>query len=253
MVSRRSFLGYALAMMAFERYERAVAAPPRTFIRRPPAARPRLQYVRMQAHDLAALADFYGHTLGLKPRLAAQKLSIPIGQSTLEFVSAAERTKPYYHFAFTIPENKFEAGRAWLAARTPLLIDRETGRDYIHFENINAHSVYFADSCGNIGELIARHTLISDRAGDFTPPDHDATFNLIRRELAIEPWDGSSIFLGDDDGTIIVFEPNHPWLPERKRPGEVHPTTIVVQGHGRRVVPFAETCLPYVLEDRKSW
>ncbi len=274
MISRRSFLGYAFAMMAFERNLRADAESPRTFIRRPPAARPRIQHVQMQAQDLDALADFYGGTLGLPVRLVRTKkevdrelrqttdtLTLPVGPSTLKFVRAPEGTRPYYHFAFTIPENKFDSARAWLAARTPLLRDSETGLDFIHFENINARSVYWCDPCGNIGELIARHTLISDSAGDFTPadllcvseialtpPDHDATFNLIRRELAIEPWYDSSIFLGDDDGTIIVFQPDKTWLPERKRPGELHPTTIHVYGHGQREVPFRGTGLPYVIK-----
>jgi len=269
-LSRRSFLGYALAMMAFERELRA-ADEPSTFIRRPPAAQPRLKYVQMQAHNLDALAEFYGSRLNLPVRLVrttqevggqlvqtTDALTLPVGASTLEFFPAPMGTKPFYHFAFTIPESKFESAKTWLSARTALLRDSETGKDFIHFENINARSVYWCDPCGNIGELIARHTLISDATGDFTPadmlcvseialtpPDHDATFNLIRRQLAIEPWYDSSIFLGDDDGTIIVFQPDKTWLPQRKRPGEVHPTTIHVHGHGRRVVPFDGTGLPY--------
>lgn len=272
-ISRRSFLGYAFAMMAFERNLRADAESPRTFIRRPPAAKPRIASVQIEAHDLDALADFYGNTLVLRAGLVqterrhggelrkeTMNLTLAVGQSTLKFVRAGAETRPYYHFAFTIPENKFESARAWLAARTPLLRDSETGLDHIHFENINARSVYWRDPCGNIGEFIARHTLISDSSGDFTPadllcvseialtpPDHDATFNLIRRELAIEPWYDSSIFLGDDDGTIIVFPPDKTWLPERKRPGELHRTTIHVHGHGQREVPFTGTGLPYVI------
>jgi len=77
--------------------------------------------------DRERLRRFYGDELGLPPSTGGGGAAVfRVGTTTIEF-SPTPTGRPFYHFAFRVPRNRFDAARAWLAGRTELLPDSETG------------------------------------------------------------------------------------------------------------------------------
>src|SRR5262249_48613974 len=77
----------------------------------------------LSSAPLATMKAFYHQSLGL-PVLddGPDRLTIGAGETRLTFVPAGpDDGKPFYHFAFNIPENKVVSARDWQKARTPLL------------------------------------------------------------------------------------------------------------------------------------
>lgn len=118
---------------------------------------------------LAQQRSFYTDVLGL-PLIAesTNRFTVQAGNTALTFEAAAPGTRPHYHFAFNIPENKLEEAKAWLASRHPVLTDAE-GNDVAHFVSWNAHAFYFHDGAGFGAEFIARHNLDTATAAPFGP------------------------------------------------------------------------------------
>jgi catechol 2,3-dioxygenase-like lactoylglutathione lyase family enzyme len=146
----------------------------------PSAAPPRLLALELlTAAPLAAMKEFYRSRLGLKVLAEkADRVTIGGGATPITFVSApAEQAKPFYHFAFNIPENKLRDARRWQLDRTPLipmppwLRDPAYPDDVANFSHWNAHSVFFLDPGGNVVEYIARHDLQNAAPGGFGPAD----------------------------------------------------------------------------------
>ncbi len=118
----------------------------------------------LSAAPLATMRDFYQRLLGLRVvDDQPERLTIAAGETTLTFVNAEpDDGKPFYHFAFNIPENKIEAASNWQRERTPLLPipprlqDSRYPNDVVNYAHWNAHSVFFFDPAGNVVEYIAR-------------------------------------------------------------------------------------------------
>ncbi len=146
--------------------------------------------------SLKKMQDFYCQTLGLDLVSARDdELVIRVGGTSITFVPAtatqladnggrifegqADSGEPFYHFAFNIAENKIMAARQWQLQRTPLvptpvhLRDPAFPDDIRHFNNWNAHSIFFFDPAYNIVEYIARHDLknTASDADNFGPND----------------------------------------------------------------------------------
>lgn len=128
---------------------------------------------------LAELRTFYCGLLGLDATHdSPARLTIQTGATSLTFVPATTgEPRPFYHFAFNIPENKIIGALGWQQERSPLLPipprNRAAGYppsvvDYSHW---NAHSVFFLDPAGNVVEYIARHDLPNATPGPFTCRD----------------------------------------------------------------------------------
>jgi hypothetical protein len=120
------------------------------------------------------MRDFYGEVIGLPVAATSPTtLAIQAGTSRIEFAQVDDGSRPFYHFAFTIPQNKLPAAKDWLAQRAALLRGegQPDGDDQFHFSAWNADSIYFHDPAGNIVEFIARHTLNNAAGGAFTPQD----------------------------------------------------------------------------------
>jgi len=222
-----------------------------------PGRGPRIRRIRMQTHALPELRDFYSQKIGF--RIAAEsseRVLFDAGQTQIEFEQVNDGSQPFYHFAFNIPENKLELARPWLAQRATILRHARNGNEVIHFENWNAHSLFFYDPAGNLAELIARHTLPNAAPGEFTtrdllyaseigfcPPQQGPVFDDIRQRLQIQPYLDSSSFLGDEYGILIVIPPDVKWIPEFKKSGMLFPTQVAVAGHGQRQLRFPD--LPF--------
>lgn len=126
-----------------------------------------LREVVISTKNLAKQRDFFEKSFGLPVIAASYRLecasrrpyfAIRTGTSVLTFQEAAEGGN--YHYAFNIPENQFQQAKQWLGQRTDILgsADDKSKTDF-HFDGWNADAVYFRDPEGNVGELIARHTL----------------------------------------------------------------------------------------------
>jgi len=202
----------------------------------------------LQAPDLPALHAFYGDRLGLPvTAYSTTELRLHIGASELIF-TPGEGT---YHFAFNIPENQFHPAYDWLTARVPPIADK-SGQRAFHFADWQADSVYFFDPCGNIGELIARHTLSNASDAPFSArsleniseigiavEDVPAYAASLREQIGVAPYrPGSSEFMpvGDEHGLCILVKPGRIWYPDSGKAAVSAPIRIVIRGQQRPVI-----------------
>ena len=218
---------------------------------------PELRNVRLDAPArlLPALASFYGGSLGLPlTRCDDGRLTIEIGESVLELAPSA--ASPFYHFAFLVPGDRFEAALAWTRDRLDLLPDTETGEAVFDFTNWDAKAVYFHDPAGSIVELIAHRGIGEAGAtGPFAPSellgvseiglvcDPPSLAEALERELGLEVWDGTVegegrlAFVGAKARTLILCRAGRPWLPTG-RPAEAHPVEVTLSSVSDGTVPF---------------
>lgn len=203
---------------------------------------PRLLHLKLQAGKLDELRQFYHRKLGL-PLTAESSdgFTLKTGPSTIAFTQAPGNTEPFYHFAFNIPENQFAEAKAWLAKRTPLLRDSSNSKDEVYFAAWNAHAVYFRDPAGNIGELIARHTLKNSARGEFSEQsllcvseiglvtDDSKTLSTdLSKKLEWSKSGSELAFVGDGMGYLIVAPVGRPWLPDRIQKAATAPVEVTV-------------------------
>lgn len=210
--------------------------------------------VRLQtaASTLLELESFYLDGFGLDVVLSH---GYQVGTTTLAF-APVEDGRPFYHFALRVPRNRFAAAREWLAERTALLPDRESGDTTFDFTAWNAAACYALDPGDNLVELIAHHELPeeSPEEGAFSGaellgvceiglvvPDRRRAAETLA-PLGVELWDGELdgplAFLGGRDGVLILARPGRGWIPTG-RPGEQWPVDVVFAG-----APDAEVTLP---------
>jgi hypothetical protein len=204
----------------------------------------------LQADAAAEMRCFYCDHLGFAPAEFANTedlIAVRIGKATLRFSAAPPASEPFYHFALLAPGDRFEAGRAWLADRTELLPDPDTGDDVFDFDNWDALACYCLDPVGNIVEVIAHHRLDASgsggafRASEFlgfselglVVPDKPGAASQLARKNGIQIWDGELddpkrlVFLGERGRTLILSPADREWLPT-DRPAEPHAVEVVV-------------------------
>lgn len=228
-----------------------------------PEVAARFSHLRLQTHCLEELRAFYSKTIGL-PIIAgtARSITFRAGASAIEFVQVDDGSKPFYHFAFNIPENKFSLGKEWLKARCPLLRFPD-GTDEIFFENWNAHATYFHDPGHNIVEFIARHTLANGASGPFglddilcdseiglVARDQEATSKAITRAFGINKYKNSFFATGDEYGLFIIPTVNRLWIPEEKQPATIFPTQVTIHSSEKSPLKFDD--LPYDIRTAES-
>ncbi len=202
--------------------------------------------LRLQANDLDALARFYGQTLGLAILdFSHASVCIAVGASRLVFAHTHQAVPPY-HVAFNVPEHLFAEAKAWLSKRCPLVNDA-SGNDEFNFENWNAHAVYFDDPCGNLLELIARHTLPSSADGKFgshsllciseigiVTDEPRITAQLARDKLGTSVYRGEPndqfVPAGDEHGLLIIVARGRPWFNQETLRAEPGPVTVQIAG-----------------------
>jgi hypothetical protein len=222
--------------------------------------RARILGVELQsAAPLARMKEFYQRSIGLTVvEDRADRLTVSAGESRLTFIPAAsDRARPFYHFAFNIPENKIRAARDWQRERTPLLPipanlrDAAFPNDVVNYSHWNAHSVFFFDPAGNVVEYIARHDLRNSASGGFDPrdllclseialvvDDVAAMAASLRQVAGVENYRGESeqfAALGDERGLLLVMRRGRVISfdsPERKAV-DVFRTAIRVRGPRR--------------------
>jgi catechol 2,3-dioxygenase-like lactoylglutathione lyase family enzyme len=187
------------------------------------------------AAAMGELARFYG-ALELETAGGDGRLDVAVGDARLTFT--ASDGEPFYHFAFLVPGDGFEAAYAWLGERAEILPDARTGETVFDFSFWDALACYVHDPAGNIVELIAhrdhpgefesgRDLLAISEIGLVTPDPH-ATARSLHDELGLELWSGdldSLGFVGRKAHTLILCRPGRGWLPTG-RPAEQHPVAF---------------------------
>jgi catechol 2,3-dioxygenase-like lactoylglutathione lyase family enzyme len=202
--------------------------------------------------------NFYSNVLGfeIKDKTETQ-FSIVIGESILIFKETEEEEAPFYHYAINIPSNKHLEAKTWLAERTPLLRSGNNGEDILYFDFWDAHAIYFKDPAGNIGELIARHSLDNDRDGTFglsdmlcvseigTPVENtNDMYNALKSNYGLKSY-GESMFVGDENGLFVVVPVSRMWFPEYTQRAAVYPIDINISDKGPLNYKFPG--YPYVI------
>jgi len=195
------------------------------------------------------IAAFYTGSLGLRPVPAdTGDVAVAVGETTLEFRAGPGR--PFYHYAFLVPGDRFAAVHRWAAERVAILPDEDTGEEAFDFEHWDAKALYFHDPAGNIGELIAHRGIgESGAAGRFHADellgfsevgivgDPPLLADALAETFALPVWSGSVTgegrlaFIGDKARTLILSGAARPWLPTR-RLAEAHPVEVVLTGVG---------------------
>jgi catechol 2,3-dioxygenase-like lactoylglutathione lyase family enzyme len=193
---------------------------------------------------LDALRAFYAATLGLP---VDEDGSFRIGRTGLAFEGAAG--SPFYHVAWLVPGDRFEAARHWIEGRVSLLEGGDIDRVVFDFDNWNALASYFLDAAGNIVELIAHRGFEANGLiGPFEPSEllGVSEVGLVgeQRELAqglerlgVHLYDGTIgpdglAFYGERARTFILAPSGRGWLPTG-RPAEPHPVAAVISGARR--------------------
>jgi catechol-2,3-dioxygenase len=200
--------------------------------------------LELWATDLPALQAFYGGLLGLPVVQAGQALvEFQAGRSLLCFVQAQPDWEGFYHFAFNIPENRLAEASSWLQERVPLITD-QTGQTMFPSESWHSDQIYFYDPAGNIGELIARHTVHNatnepfgaqhllnvSEIGVVVNDVPAATAGLVEQFDLNVYKEGSNTFtpLGDEQGLLIVVQQGRMWFPDTGKAAV--PASIRVNG-----------------------
>ena len=196
---------------------------------------------------LPELARFYGGLLEQSAeRRDADTVALRVGETALELRAAAG--SPFYHFAFLVPGDRFDAALTWASDHVELLPDAEAGEEVFDFANWNATAVYFHDPAGSIVELIAHHGIGETGAsGTFSPHELLGLSEIglvceppslaeeLERELGLEVWDGAVegegrlAFVGEKARTLILCRAGRGWLPTG-RPAEAHPVEVTLSG-----------------------
>lgn len=250
--TRREFLQWSVA---------AVAAMHAPLVRAEIAnsAKVEIRHTRLRANNLAEQASYYRDVLKLPVEATDNAVRVTAGVSVIEFVPGTAGERPFYHFAFTIPENQLEAAMIWLEPRCPILNIRDTPENIIHFKSWNAHSFYFNDPAGNILEFIVHHDLANGVTGPFGPehilwqseiglvvPDVAAAEKAIEDAIGLRYFiDHSPVFspIGDRRGLLIVVKHDRVWLPTLDVHAAVYPTEVELVGNASGAAKLSD--LPY--------
>jgi catechol-2,3-dioxygenase len=197
---------------------------------------------------------FYTNILGLPLKeKTPETFTIQVGTTSLTFRETTRETG--YHFAFTIPSNKFAEAKEWLAARTVLLSRND--HDEFFFEGWNSDSLYFRDAANHILEFIIHYDLQNEQNGAFGTADllHISEIGMVfedvpeqvetlRAAFHIEPYRNSIeeafAAVGDTSGLFIMVKTGRNWFPTGTAAivSPVEVTIEGIEGHSQQLKPF---------------
>ncbi|MCM2975931.1 glyoxalase [Priestia aryabhattai] len=197
----------------------------------------------LYTHLLDEMKDFYVNSLDFPlTAVSADSFSIKVGESELTFKETSLHTKPFYHFAFNVPANRFMEAKKWATQR--VFLNTEEKKDEIYFEAFDAHSFYFEDPAHNIVEYISRYSDCPPSNDPFssksllsigeinltTPHVRSVGTQLINSGITVRnnrPLNENFNFLGSDSAFFLVGAPKRRWFFS-DRDSEVHPLTVKV-------------------------
>ncbi|SDQ81738.1 Glyoxalase/Bleomycin resistance protein/Dioxygenase superfamily protein [Virgibacillus subterraneus] len=211
-----------------------------------------IKSVTLHTESIKEMRKFYVDSFGF-PLINEDENSfrIVIGSNELEFTSEDVKGKPYYHFAFNIPSNKFDEAKSWVKERVSLNV--EDGEDEADFSHLPAHALYFYDPAGNIVEFISRHSISEEMVEPFSADKGvlniseigltvddaiDAGERLI--DIGIHERDNSPLtsttlnFMGDSSKGIFIIltQPERKWIFSDKL-SAIYPLEIITTNNDR--------------------
>ncbi|HEX3165431.1 MAG TPA: hypothetical protein VHQ93_04175 [Chitinophagaceae bacterium] len=153
---------------------------------------------------------------------------------------------PNYHFAFNIPSNRIQEAHDWLKEKTELLWIEDYQSYITDFRGWNAHSVYFLDPAGNIGELIARADLndiinepfsskhirnVSEIGLVFPEKGFQRSIEQILKDYKLEYFSKQPPLekfcaIGNEEGLFIIVPEDRSWYPCKDKPAGIFPMKI---------------------------
>lgn len=221
----------------------------------------RFKEITLYTSQLDDQFDFYSTVLGF-PVISKDdtQFTLRIGESTLQFKAVVDGTEPFYHYAINIPSNKYNKAIKWLAKKTPLLSDAGGDGELFYFDFWDAHAMYFKDPAGNIGELIARHTLKNDKDGEFgisdllyiseigTPVENPADLAAELKAAYDLNTFGGTMFIGDEMGLFVVPPIDRLWYPENSQKAAIYPTDIYITDKGKKEFQYKN--YPYKIKQK---
>ena len=189
-------------------------------------------------------------------RLRAPAVALPFledfyadfGASGLDFTPG--EGGPFYHFAFLVPGDRFDAAFRWAKEHFEMLPRPSSGELVFDFCFWDALACYFRDPAGSIGELIA-HRGIGER-GTSGPFSGEELLGLSEvglvgdvksmardlEQLDLHIWSGSTddpdslAFVGEKARTLILCPVGRSWMP-LDRLAEPHPVDATLSGPGQ--------------------
>jgi catechol-2,3-dioxygenase len=185
--------------------------------------------VELLCSDLYKAEQFYCKNFGLQLlSRTGDLLKIKIGDSILTF-KKTEDLKPYYHFAFNIPNNQIREAVEWLKVKAQLIYSE--GSAIVDFKNWDAESVYFLDANENVVEFIGRREINNKSDLPFTSASllsiseigivveniSEACSSFLK-EHQLAPFIKQPVLqnfaaLGDDNGLLILSTEGRNWYP----------------------------------------
>lgn len=205
---------------------------------------PLIQSITLQTNQsISDMKDFYHRLLGFPVMEATDKrLMLQTGLSTLSFEKNLDSTvRPFYHFAFNIPENLMDQAFEWQRRKTEIVHPGVDGPidEITHFASWNAHSIFFLDPAGNLVEYIARHDLNNASERDFSIDQilyiseigfveediHQAGKDLMSSLGVTEYRPSTPGFwpIGDEHGLLLMIAKGRFW---RANPGQINESAV---------------------------
>jgi len=193
-----------------------------------------IKELTLLTNDITETKNFYHHLMEF-PVLeeTKEKISFSIGNSILSFQQKGKYKAPFYHVAFSIPNNKLTEALEWVSKRTSILpySENEIIADFIGW---NAKAFYFHDAQENILEFITHFDLNTQEKNKFTSvsiqsiceigivtDDVPATCKEIIEQYHIPHFSKGPLLkdfavMGDTNGLLIISKTNRGWLPTQR-------------------------------------
>ncbi|MEP6847080.1 MAG: hypothetical protein ABI861_13800 [Panacibacter sp.] len=208
-----------------------------------------IKELKLLSSDIKITKAFYQGKMGcavLKEK--DDHISFKTGNSILTFNFTDTYTAPFYHIAFSIPNNKFTEAAEWILQRRSVL-PYSTHELVADFKGWNAKAFYFHDDQQNILEFITHFDLGTNDENAFSSNSVEriceigivadnvpATCGDIISQCNIPYFTKGPLMedfavMGDSNGMLIISKTGRGWVPTQ-RPAEKFPVKIIAEVNG---------------------
>jgi hypothetical protein len=203
-------------------------------------------------NDIASTKAFYHGQMGFTIKEETEEyISFNAGSSVLAFRFTEKYNRPFYHIAFSIPNNKLTEAFHWIEERAPVL-PYQPDKVIADFTGWNAKAFYFHDNQENILEFITHFDLNTNDQKSFTSAsvesiceigivtdDVSKTCEAIKSKYNIPyfvkgPLMHDFAVMGDSTGLLIVSKTHRGWLPTL-RPCWQFPVIVKINVNGKDI------------------
>lgn len=192
----------------------------------------KIKELHLLSDDIKETEVFYNSILDIQTESKnGNSISFVLGSTRLVFTQTEKVINPVYHYAFDIPNNKFEKAMEWVKARTTLIPVIEQDNFISIFDLWNAKSFYFYDNNKNLLEFICRFDVENqtNKAFDSSSILYVSEIGIVSEsasktaqhitkeydvaEYAKQAGTDSFTALGDDYGLLVLVNNKRNWFP----------------------------------------